>query len=51
VIRYWEDKKMRPAAHLTHIKNAYNILVRKPEGIKPLGIIRCRNERKQGVIV
>jgi hypothetical protein len=49
VIRSWEDKKIRPAAHLTHIKNAYNILVRKPEGIKPLGIVRCRKERKQGV--
>jgi hypothetical protein len=35
---------MRPAEHLTHIKNAYNILVRKPEVIKPLGIVRCRKE-------
>jgi len=51
VIRSWEDKKMRPAAHLKHIRNAYNILVRIFEGIKPLEIVRCRKERKQGVRV
>jgi hypothetical protein len=42
---------MRPAAHLTHTRNAYNVLVRKPEGIKPLRIVRCRKERKQGARV
>jgi hypothetical protein len=56
VIRSWEDKKMKHAAYLTHIRNVYNILVRKPEGINPLEIVRCRKEiilkwflRKQGV--
>lgn len=51
VIRSWEDKMRRPVTHLTRIKILYNILVRKPKGIKPLGIVRCRKERKQGVRV
>jgi hypothetical protein len=43
-------KRVRWAGHATHIgemKNAYNILVRKPEGKKPLG--RLRHGWKEGI--
>jgi hypothetical protein len=34
----------KPAAHLIEIINAYNILVRKHKGMKPLGTVTCRKE-------
>jgi hypothetical protein len=47
VIRVIIPSRMRPAGHVARmgeVRNAYNILVRKPEGKIPLGRRRCRWE-------
>jgi hypothetical protein len=45
IIRIIKSRRMRWAGHVALIgdnRNAYRILVRKPEGKKPLGRQRCR---------
>jgi hypothetical protein len=42
-----KSRRMRWAGHVARMeetKNAYRILVGKPEGKRPLGRIRCRSE-------
>jgi hypothetical protein len=45
IIRIIKSKRMRWAGHVARIgekRNAYRLLVRKPEGRSPLGRPRCR---------
>jgi hypothetical protein len=45
IIRMIKSKRMRLAGHVAHIgekRNAYRILVGKPEGNTPFGTCRCR---------
>jgi hypothetical protein len=45
IIRMFKSKTMRWAGHLARMgekRNAYTILVGKPEGRRPLGTSRCR---------
>jgi hypothetical protein len=47
IIRVIKSKRMRWAGHVTRtvdMRNAYSILVGKPEGKRPLGRPRCRWE-------
>jgi hypothetical protein len=47
IIRIIKSRMMRWAGHVPHMgrkRNAYRILVGKPEGKKPLGRSRCRRE-------
>jgi hypothetical protein len=47
VIRMIKSRRARWARHVTHMgekRNAYRILVGKPEGRRPLGRPRCRWE-------
>jgi hypothetical protein len=50
IIRIIQSRRMRWAGHVARIgekRNAYTILVRKPEGNRPLGRPRCRWEDKK----
>jgi hypothetical protein len=47
IIRMIKPRRMRWAGHVAHIgakRNAYTILVRKPEGKRPLGRLRYKQE-------
>jgi hypothetical protein len=47
IIRIIKSSRMRWAGHVVHIgdkRNAYRILVGRPEGKRPLGRPRCRWE-------
>jgi hypothetical protein len=43
IIRMTKLRRMRWAGHVERMRNAYRILVEKPEGKRPLGRPRCRS--------
>jgi hypothetical protein len=52
IIRVIKSRRMRWAGHVAlmeEVRNAYNILVGKPEGRRPLGRPRCRWEDNIGM--
>ena len=47
IIRYLKSRQLRWAGHVARMeqsRNAYRVLVGKPEGKRPLGRLRCRLE-------
>jgi hypothetical protein len=47
IVRVIKARRMRWAGHVVHLgelRGAYNILIGRPEGRRPLGRPRCRRE-------
>jgi len=54
IIRVMKSRRMRWEKHVAcmgDMKTAYKILVRKPEGKRPRGRLRCRWEDNNGMIL
>jgi hypothetical protein len=53
VIRMIKSRRMKWSGHLVRMgekRNAYRILVGKPEGKRSLGILKCMLEREDGMV-